>query len=133
MNLLKHFFSYQYLFQVNPAFVSPQEKLFFFVGAILVLLSIVLKIAAMLSLNPVDKKYREKFYRLFLTIGISEVIWYLCRRENVSFFNTPFVAWLVVLIGIIWFVTIVVKTIKNYSAEKTVWEKEQVRQKYLPV
>ena len=133
MNFIKNFFSYQYLFQVNPAFISPKEKLFFFAGLILVLLSIVLKIAAVLSLNPVDKKYREKFYHLFLTIGLSEFIWYLCRRENVSFFNTRFVSWLIVLIGIIWFLTILAKTLKNYSKEKTVWDKEQVRQRYLPV
>jgi hypothetical protein len=133
MNFIKQFFSYQYLFQVNPAFVSPQEKLFFFFGAILALLGIVLKIAAVLSLNPVDKKYRLKFYHLFLTMGLSEVIWYLCRRENVSFFNTRFVAWLIILIGIIWFIAAVVNTIKNYSREKEIWEKEQVRQRYLPV
>jgi Ca2+/Na+ antiporter len=133
MNILKTFFSYQYLFQVNAAFISPQEKLFFFFGAILVLLGIVLKIAAVLSLNPVDKTYREKFYHLFLTIGISEVIWYLCRRENVSFFNTRFVAWIIVLIAIIWFIEVFAKALKNYSKEKIVWEKEQVRQKYLPV
>jgi uncharacterized membrane protein len=131
--MIKQFFTYQYLFQVNPAFISPQEKLFFFAGVISVLLSIVLKIAAVLSLNPVDKKYREKFYHLFLTIGVSEVIWYLCRRENVTFFNTRFVAWLIILIAIIWFIVAVVKTIKNYPKEKEIWEKQQVRQKYLPV
>ena len=121
-----------YLF-TNAVIYTRSDKLFFALGAVMVILAIVFKIAALSALNPVDKKYRDKFYRLFLTIGVSEVIWYLCRRENVSFFNTPFVAWLVVLIGLIWFLTIVVKTIKYYSEEKTIWEKEQVRQKYLPV
>ena len=132
MNTLKHFFSYQYLFDVNTVFISPKEKLFFMAGAVMVLLAIVLKIAAKLSKNPVDVKYRNKFYSLFLSIGIAEVIWYGARYENVRFFNTKFVAWSIVLIGIIWLVTILVKTFKNYGAEKTEWDKEQVKLKYLP-
>jgi hypothetical protein len=133
MNLLKKFFTYQNLFQINTAFISPQEKLFFFAGLILVLLGIVLKIGAVLSQNSIDKKYRLKFYRLFLSIGLSELVWYLFRREYVTFFGTRFVAWVIVLIGLIWFITIVVKTFKNYSKEKITWQKEQVRQRYLPV
>ena len=133
MKFLKAFFSYQNLFQFNTAYVDPKEKLFLFAGLILVLLGIVLKIAAVLALNPVDKKYRSKFYHLFLTIGLSEMVWYWLRSENIQFFGTHFVALLVALIGIIWFVVILAKTIKNYPEEKRNWEKEQVRQKYLPV
>jgi Ca2+/Na+ antiporter len=132
MKFFKTFFTPQYLFQVNSAFISPAEKLFFLAGGILVLLAAVLKIASVLALNPVDRAYRQKFYRLFLSIGISALIWYLCRFENVTFFDTRFVEWLIVLLAIIWFVVIVVKTIKNYGKEKNAWDKEQVRLKYLP-
>lgn len=132
MNELKHFFSNQYLFQVNSAFISPKEKLFFIAGAVLVLLSAVLKISSILSLNPVEKKYREKFYRMFLTVGLLELFWYLCRYENISFFETKFVAWLIILIAAIWLVVIFISIFKNYKQEKVAWEKEQVRLKYLP-
>lgn len=132
MNLLKQFFTTQYLFNVNSAFISPKEKLFFLVGAILVLLGVVLKISSVLSPNPIDKKYRQKFYLLFLTVGLLELFWYLCRYENVRFFNTHFVAWIYILIGIIWFVVILVKAFRNYSREKMLWEKDQVKLKYLP-
>jgi hypothetical protein len=129
---IKSFFTPQYLFQVNSAFISPKEKLFFLSGVILVLLSIVLKIAAVLSASPVDAKYRNKFFSLFLSIGLSQVVWYLCRYENVTFFDSRFVEWLIVFIAVAWFVVIVVKAIKNYGKEKVVWQKEQVRLKYLP-
>lgn len=132
MNFLKTFFTTEYLFQVNTAFISPKEKLFFISGLVLVLLSIVLKIASKLSKNPADKKYRAKYYCLFLTIGISELIWYFCRYQNVRFFNTKFVAWLIVLVGIVWFVKISITTFKNYGKEKAEWDKEQLKQKYLP-
>jgi hypothetical protein len=129
---LKSFVSPQYLFQINSAYVSPQEKLFFLAGVILILLSIVLKIASVLAPNPVDGKYRQKFYRLFLSIGLAEIFWYLCRYENVMFFGTRFVAFLIILIGFIWFVAVLAGMFKNYKKEKIVWEKEQVRLKYLP-
>ena len=132
MKFLKQFFTAQYLFQFNTAFVSPQEKLFFLGGTILVLLSIVLKISAVLAPDPVDVKYRQKFYHLFLSIGLGEMAWYFCRYENAVFFGSRFVALLIVLIGLIWLGAILVSAFRHYKAEKQVWEKEQVRLKYLP-
>jgi uncharacterized membrane protein len=132
MNFLKQYFTYQYLFQINTAYVSPREKLFFLAGVILVLLGIVLKISAVLAPNPVDGKYRQKFYYLFLSIGLAGVFWYLCRYENAMFFGTRFIASLIVLIGLIWFVAILVGIFRNYRKERVIWEKEQVRLKYLP-
>jgi len=128
----KQYLTPQYLFQINNAYVSPREKLFFLAGIILILLSIVLKIASVLAPNPVDAKYRQKFYRLFLSIGLAEIFWYLCRYENVMFFGTRFVAFLIVLVGIIWLGAILISILKNYKKEKVVWEKEQIRLKYLP-
>ena len=128
----KQYFTPQYLFQINNAYVSPREKLFFLAGVILILLSVVLKIASVLAPNPVDAKYRQKFYRLFLSIGLAEIFWYLCRYENVMFFGTRFVLFLVILIGIVWLAVILAGMFKNYKKEKQTWEKEQVRLKYLP-
>ena len=101
-------------------------------GVVLILLSIVLKISSGLAPNPVDKKYRAKFYHLLLSIGLGEIFWYLCRYENVTFFGTHFVTFLILLIGLIWFFAILVGMFKNYKKEKVVWEKEQVRLRYLP-
>lgn len=129
---LKSFFTYQHLFQFNSAFISPKEKLFFLAGGILVLLAAVLKIAAVLSPTPVDGKYRQKFYRLFLSIGICEIIWYFCRYENAQFFGTLFVALLIGLVGAIWFFALLWQFFRGYFKEKQVWEKEQVKLKYLP-
>ncbi len=129
---LKELFTYQNLFQINGAFIDPREKLILFLGGILVLLAIVLKIAGTLAPSPVDAKYRVKFYHLFLTIGLSELVWYGCRYQNIKFFGTHFVAWLIGLIGAIWLVMLVASIFKNFSKEKTIWEKEQVRLKYLP-
>ena len=129
---LKQYLTQDYLFKYNSAFVNPQEKLFVLAGIILVLLAVVLKISSVLAPTPVDKKVRSRFYRLFLTIGLSLAGWYLCRYENAMFFGTHFVVWLVVLIGLIWLGFILVSIIKNYRQEKNAWGKEQVKLKYLP-
>ena len=129
---LKSFFTYNYLFQINSAYISPGEKMFFFIACALVLLGVVFKIGSVLALNPVDKIVRNRFYRLFLTIGIAELLWYLCRFENAMFFGSHFVAWVVALIGAVWFVVILVSVFRNYKEDKTMWGKEQVKLKYLP-
>lgn len=129
---IKTYFTSEYLFQINNAYISPQEKLFFLSGVILVLLAIVMKISSVLAPTPVDGKYRKKFYYIFLTIGLSELLWYLCRYENIRFFGSHFVVWLIVLIGLVWFFKILISALKNYSKEKVVWEKEQLKLKYLP-
>ena len=129
---IKQFVSPQFLFTYNSANVNPGEKLVFIIGAVLVLLAIVLKIASILAPNPVDAKYRRKFYGLFLTIGLAEVAWYFLRYENAMFFGTHFVAIIVALIGIVWLLALIVTLAKNYSPDKQAWDKEQVRLKYLP-
>ena len=127
----KNLISIQYLFTIE-AVLTRTDKLFLLLGAIAVALAVLMKIASVTALNPVDKKFRGKFYRLLLTVGLWEIIWFGCRYENVRFFGTHFVALLGLLIALVWFVMIIVKMIKNYRGEKTVWEKEQVKLRYLP-
>lgn len=129
---IKSLFTYNNLFQINSAYVSPAEKMVFFAAAALVLLAMVFKIASRLALNPVDKAFRDRFYRLFLSIGIAELLWYLCRYENANFFGSHFVALVIALIGVIWFLAILVSMLRYYGKEKTNWNKEQVKLKYLP-
>ena len=129
---LKQYISPQYLFTFNSANISPQEKLFFIFGAVLVLLAIVIKISAVLAPSPVDAKFRNKFYKLFLTVGLGEVLWYGFRYENVKFFATPFVALFIVAIGLVWFVALLIGLLRRYKTDKQIWEKEQVKLRYLP-
>ena len=129
---LKSYFTYQYLFQINGAYVTPSEKLFLFSGAILVLLAVVFKISAKLAPTPVDSKYRERFYRLLLTVGLAELFWYMCRYESIKFFGSHFVIWLIILTGLVWLAAILVSMLRNYRTKKRVWQKEQVKLKYLP-
>lgn len=130
--MLKQYLTAKYFFYINPILLDRSDKAFFAAGAVLVLLGAVFKLAAVLSPTPVDKKYRNKFFNLFITIGIAEVVWFGARAQDVMFFGSHFVALLALLIGLIWGVWLLVFIIKNYRREKVAYEKEQVRMKYLP-
>lgn len=121
-----------YLFNINRVLLTRSDKLIFVIGAVLVVVAIVFKIAALYAPTPVDKLLRNKFYKLFLTIGLLEVVWFGFRYEEVTFFGSHFVAFVILLIGAIWFVQLIFSIFKNYKADKTVWEKEQIKLKYLP-
>ena len=120
-----------YLF-TNAVIFTRSDKLFFAIGAIMVVLAIVVKIAAMSAPNVVDKKLRNKFYHLLLTIGLSEVVWFGFRYENADFLGSHFVALIILVIGLIWLVWLLASIMKNYKADKVVWDKEQQKLKYLP-
>jgi Ca2+/Na+ antiporter len=125
---LKDFFS----FQVNTAFVSPQEKLLLLAGGVAFLLSIIFRIAASVAPNPFDKDFRHQLYRVFMFFGVGEMLWYLFRWQNIVFFGSHFMASLIALISVVWLVWVVVVFIKNYATKKEDWEKEQQKLKYLP-
>ena len=121
-----------YLFSVSSTYLERSDKLLFIIGALFIIFAIVFKIAALYAPNPVDTILRNKFYFMFLTIGISEVVWFGLRFENVKFFGSHFVALVILFIGLLWFLKLVWSIIRNYKGDKQLWEKEQVKLKYLP-
>jgi len=129
---IKNLLTSQYLFQVNPAMFSVSDKLFLAIGAFSIVLAAVIKFAAMRAPNPIDKQYREKFFKLFLTVGLWEVMWFMFRYENIRFFGSHFVALLGLLMGLVWLVVIGTGFVKGYTTQKQEWEKEQLKLKYLP-
>ena len=128
---LKNLLTEQYLFEINAFSLDRSDKIFFIMGAAFVVVAAVLKLAAVMSPSSIDFKYRQKFFRFFLTIGLAEVIWYGARIQHVRFFGSHFVAWLILLVGLVWFVGIAIVLFKNYSKEKNAWDKEQLKLKYL--
>jgi hypothetical protein len=130
--MLKSFFTADYLFGSNLVGMQKGDMAMAFFGLACILLAVVFKISAMSAPTPVDKKYRLKYISVFLTLGLAEVVWAMFRYENIRFFGTHFVSWLIFFICLVWLLVIFVKTIKNYSAEKVEWEKEQLKLKYLP-
>jgi len=124
--------SKSYLFDINRVLLTRSDKLFAILGLAMAVLAIAFKLASMYAPNPVDKVLRNKFFRMFLTIGVLEVVWFGARYQNIMFFGSHFVALLILFIGILWFVKLAISVIRHYGSEKEIWEKEQIKAKYLP-
>jgi|SRR3989344_5835001 len=129
---MKDFFSPQFLFQINRVQILPEDKFFLLCGVVALALAIILKLAAKYSPSVVDEKYRNKLFNIFAFIAGAEIVWYAARVQTVRFFGTHFVAILILLIALVWLVRVLWKMFRNYRREKTAWEKEQVKLKYLP-
>ncbi len=130
--MLKQLFSAIFLFEINRVQIQPVDQFFLFCGLVALVFAVIFKLSAKYSPSPVDTKYRNRFFNVFLFIGISEIIWYGARVQLVKFFGTHFVALLILLLALFWIFKIIWDMFKNYRNEKNVWEKEQVRLKYLP-
>ncbi len=112
--------------------IEPADRMFLIIGILVFTLAMVFKLSSILAPTPIDKHYRNRFSKLFLTIGLAEIIWYGARVQDIKIFGTHLAAILVLLIGLIWLIMVVIAMVKNYRHEKVGWEKEQVRLKYLP-
>lgn len=130
--MFKEFFTAKFLFQINRIQIEPADKFFLLAGVAALVVAIILKLAAKFSPSPVDTKYRNKLFNVFLFFALAEIIWYGARTQLVRFFGTHFAAILIIFIALVWLVINLWKMFKNYRSEKQAWEKEQVRLKYLP-
>ena len=128
----KTLFTSEFLFEINRIQIEPADKFFLLVGVVALVIAVILKLAAKFSPSPIDSKYRNKLFNVFLFVAVAEIVWYGARAQLVRFFGTHFVAMLVILIALAWLIMVFWKMFRNYRGEKQSWEKEQVRLKYLP-
>lgn len=129
---MNKYFTTDFLFNINSVIPQRSDKTLLVIGAAAVALAVVMKLAAVYAPTPTDKKFRNKLFSLFMTVGLWEVLWFLFRYQNIRFFGSHFVALLGLLIGFIWLVFIAKDIFRNYKTERQDWEKEQVKMKYLP-
>ena len=125
------YFTTNFLFQINRIQIQPADKFFLLVGVVALVLAVILKLAAKFAPSPIDAKYRNKLFNVFLFLSLAELVWYGARVQNVRLFGTHFAAMLIITIAFVWLVISLWKMFWRYRGEKTAWEKEQVKQKYL--
>lgn len=122
----------EYLFSIDRIQLHRSDKLFLTIGAALVVLGILSQVAAAYSASPVDRKLRQKLATLFLTIGLSEVVWFGFRYQFVRFFGSHFVALALLLAGAVWFAFVLKYLTFSYRRERAEYERQQLKAKYLP-
>jgi hypothetical protein len=125
-------FSY-YFWSTQPALDLNKYDLFFgylFVG--LLALAILLQIIRRFLRHPIAKKLSAKFQNLALTISIFGLVWFGFRYESTPVMARRLWAGLILLCGIIWLLFILKYLVFDFWREKNQYEREQVKNKYLP-
>ncbi|MBX4205369.1 MAG: hypothetical protein KW788_04280 [Candidatus Doudnabacteria bacterium] len=82
--------------------------------------------------HPVGFKLWNKFSNAALYSGLIGIFWYSLRYENVPFFANRYWAALVVLVFIIWVLFILKFLFRNYSQERSAFDRLQLNSKYIP-
>ena len=131
ISLLKHIFSYDFMFYVNPVHLSRVDTLFGLIAGLSIVVSIACKGAMRFSKNDVFTKLVHRYFRLSATVGIVGALWYGLRYQNIDIFGSHFVFILLLVIAAIWKFYIVRYWFAKYRSEKDAWEKEQIKRKYL--
>ena len=129
--MLKHFFSYDFLFYINRARLEQTDQVFAVIAVSLLVIAVVLKVLTRVRKDPISKKLLRRFTAIFATIGVLELAWYGTRYQNITFFGTHFAFLLVLIAGIAWTMPGLWYWLRKYRVEKAVYDKEQIKLKYL--
>jgi hypothetical protein len=125
-------FDYFFWFVQPSSILSSEDKIFLYIFAALVLVSILFRVAAWLVRNKEDKKLLMKVWHWAFWIGISGLLWFAMRNENTPIFGRRYWAGIVIIAGIIWLLFILKYLIFNYPKLRSEYFKQQVKNKYIP-
>lgn len=135
MNWLKHafqyFFSSNFQFAINRVRLETVDKVFGGIAVALVAIGVVSFIVSRLNRNIVTKRFLRRVQTWSLTMGLLGLVWFAARYQLVALFGTHLAFLIVLLVAIIWLWHIISYRLRVYTHEKEVWEKEQLKQKYL--
>lgn len=124
--------NYYFWFTQPSSFLSPEDRMFFYVFVGIAVLAILFRVAARLVQHHINRKLLMRLWYLAFSVGLSGLIWYGMRYENTYIFARRYWAGLTLLVGIVWLLFIIKYLVFQYRGEKTDYEKELVRRKYLP-
>ena len=109
-----------------------QDKLLGYIFLGIIIVAAFFRILMFLTKNMVQRNLLAKFWRMFLTIGIVGIIWYVLRYENTPIFALRLWAGLDLLAGVIWLLFILKFLVFEFPKQRTEHEKIMLRNKYLP-
>lgn len=126
------------IFDSNLWFSQPSiilSRADFYLGyffAACLILAIILKVLKRFSANLVKIKLNNKFFHLFLTVGISGLVWYGFRYENTPIFAVRAWAGANLVLGVVWFLFLVNYLVFNFNSELKEYDRELLKNKYIP-
>ncbi len=124
-------FSYEFFFKIDRVRLHRSDWAILVVGAMLILAGVFASVYKRYRQVPYAKILLARLVRLFITTGILFGLWFGFRYESVRWFGTRFAAVIILAYGLTWLGFILVDYIRNYRPHKQLWEKEQLKNKYL--
>lgn len=130
-HVLLKFFSVQHQFKIDPVHINLSDKVLLIIALCLILIALGIRVASLWMKDRLFRNLILRYYHLTLTIGLLELVWYALRFEVVPFFGSHIVAYVILLIGVVWSGFIKWYWWKVYPVEREKIRKQQVKQKYL--
>ncbi|OGE79736.1 MAG: hypothetical protein A2660_01605 [Candidatus Doudnabacteria bacterium RIFCSPHIGHO2_01_FULL_45_18] len=130
--MFKQLTDYFFWFAQPSSFLSQQDYQIGFLFLGLLGLAIAFRVAAFRSSHAVNRKLFSRFWNLMLTISLIGLLWFGMRYENTPIFAKRLWAGLTLAIGVIWLGFLIKYLLFNYGREKVDYEREQVKNRYIP-
>jgi hypothetical protein len=127
----KELITRKWLFGIDRVVLHPFDRAVFIAGIVAVVLGIIIKVGSLFVKNPFLKKGLNRLATLSIVIGVLELLWYALRFENTQVLGTHFVALLIALAGLIWFIFVVKYFLFQYRRDVEQYKKDLLKQKYL--
>lgn len=125
-------YDYYFWFTQPATILSRADFVFGYLFLAVLLLAIILGVWARFIPHEVVKKLVKKFFLLTLNLGLVGLFWLAVRFENIPILAERFWAGLILILGLVWLLFIVKYLIFDFRPEKLAYEKEQVKNKYIP-
>lgn len=129
---VKYFFSYDFQIYINRVRFETVDKVFVALVLLLCALALAALVAKKLASNPVTKGLMSRWFVWAGSMGLAGLIWVGARYQLVGLFGTHLAFIVLLIVAGVWKMFIVKYQFKVYPAEKMAWEKQQLKEKYLP-
>ncbi len=129
---MKQLLDLNFWFGVPTEILTHADMLFGYTAAASFGVGVIILVAVRWVKNVIYKKLLNRIGYLGVTIGLLAALWWGVRYENTPIFSNRYWLGLITLSGIVWLLFIVKFLIFNFRKELAEYEREQLKNKYIP-
>lgn len=123
----------QFWFAIDRSMLHNSDKLILLLGGLLFIIGIAIFIYSKAVNNQFLSLVARRISKIFVTIGILEILWFGLRYQLVQVFGTHTAAALILSAGIIWMYWPIKYLVTHYKEDMERAQREANREKYLNV
>ncbi|MBX4187205.1 MAG: hypothetical protein KW802_03055 [Candidatus Doudnabacteria bacterium] len=129
---MNKFLDYYFWFAQPSTILTNEDKYLGIFFAILLGIAIIFRVLVFLNSNPINKALFRKLWHFAFSISLSGLVWFGVRYENTPLFSQRYWAGLTLAVGLIWLIFILKYLIWNFPKQKSSFDREQIKNKYIP-